>query len=74
MERELCITVDHDLCMGNGQCVLLAPEVFRHNENRQSEVIDSAGAPAEQIIQAAGFCPTGAISVSDARTGERLFP
>ena len=32
MARELQIRVDHDLCMGNGQCVFLAPEVFRHNE------------------------------------------
>jgi ferredoxin len=72
--RELRITVDHGLCMGNGQCVFLAPEVFRHNENRQSEVIDPAGAPEETILRAGGFCPTGAISVEDARTGERLFP
>ena len=74
MARELQIRVDHDLCMGNGQCVFLAPEVFRHNDDRQSEVTDPAGAPEEQTLQAAGFCPTGAISVSDARTGERLFP
>ena len=72
MARELQIRVDHDLCMGNGQCVFLAPEVFRHNDDRQSEVTDPAAAPEEQILQAAGFCPTGAISVSDARTGERL--
>ena len=72
MARELQIRVDHDLCMGNGQSVFLAPEVFGHNDDRQSEVIDPAGAPEEQILQAAGFCPTGAISVSDARTGERL--
>jgi ferredoxin len=74
MARELQITVDHDLCMGNGQCLFLAPEVFRHNANRQSEVIDAAGAPEEAVLKAAGFCPTGAISVSDARTGEQLFP
>jgi ferredoxin len=72
--RELRITVDHDVCMGNGQCVFLAPEVFRHNESRQSEVIDPAGAPEETILQAAGYCPTGAISVADAESGERLFP
>jgi ferredoxin len=72
--RELSIAVDHDLCMGNGQCVFLAPEVFRHNANRQSEVIDPAAAPEETVLKAAGFCPTGAISVADARTGEALFP
>ena len=74
MARKLRIAVDHDLCMGNGQCVFLAPEVFRHDENRQSEVIDPAGAPENEILEAAGFCPTGAISVFDARTGEQLFP
>jgi ferredoxin len=74
MSRELRIAVDHDLCMGNGQCVFLAPEVFRHNANRQSEVIDPAAAPEETVLKAAGFCPTGAISVADARTGEALFP
>jgi ferredoxin len=74
MARVLRIAVDHDLCMGNGQCVALAPDVFRHNASRQSEVIDPAGAPEETVLEAAGFCPTGAISVSDARTGEQLFP
>jgi ferredoxin len=74
MARELRITVDHDLCMGNGQCVFLAPEVFRHNANRQSEVVDPSGASEETVVKAAGFCPTGAISVTDASTGESLFP
>jgi ferredoxin len=70
--RKLRITVDHGLCVGNAQCVGLAPDVFRHNENRQSEVIDPAGAPEELILKAAGYCPTGAIEVADADTGELL--
>jgi ferredoxin len=72
--RKLRITVDHGLCVGNAQCVGLAPEVFRHNDNRQSEVIDPAGAPEELILRAAGYCPTGAIEVADADTGELLYP
>jgi ferredoxin len=72
--RKLRITVDHGLCVGNAQCVGLAPEVFRHNDNRQSEVIDPAGAPEELILRAAGYCPTGAIEVADADTGELLSP
>ena len=71
---KLRITVDHDLCMGAAQCVGLAPGVFQHNENRQSVVVDPAGAPEELIVQAASYCPTGAIEVTDAETGERLFP
>jgi ferredoxin len=72
--RTLLITVDHDLCMGNGQCVFLAPEVFRHDANRQSEVVDPAGAPEATVLRAAGYCPTGAISIADAESGEPLFP
>jgi ferredoxin len=71
---ELRITVDHDRCMGAAQCVGLAPEVFRHNDDRQSEVIDPDGAPTELVLKAASYCPTGAIEVTDARTGEVLFP
>ena len=70
----LRITVDHGLCVGNAQCVGLAPSVFRHNENRQYEVVDPAGAPEHVILTAASYCPTGAIEVADAETGEILFP
>jgi ferredoxin len=73
-ERRLRVGVDRAVCMGNGQCVALAPGVFRHNEDLQSEVVDPAGAPEELILKAAAYCPTGAITVEDARTGETLFP
>jgi ferredoxin len=74
MTRRLRITVDHGLCVGNAQCVGLAPGVFRHNEAVQSEVTDPAGAPEAVVLKAARFCPTGAIRVEDAGTGEALFP
>jgi ferredoxin len=72
--RKLRITVDHGLCVGNAQCVGLAPAVFQHDENRQSVVVDPAGASEELILKAASYCPTGAIEVLDAETGERIFP
>lgn len=74
MTRALRIVVDHRSCVGNAQCLNLAPGVFRHNANLQSEVIDPAGAPEAVILKAARFCPTGAIRVEDAGTGEVLFP
>lgn len=73
-ERRLRVEVDRTLCMGNGQCVAIAPGVFRHNEDLQSEVVDPAGATEELVLKAASYCPTGAIRVEDARTGETLFP
>jgi ferredoxin len=74
VSRPLKIVVDHRLCVGNAQCVTLAPGAFRHNDQRQSEVIDPAGADEATILKAARFCPTGAIEVRDGTTGQRLFP
>ena len=55
-------------------CEAIAPEVFRLNDNRQSEVVDPAGDAEEKILEAAENCPVSAIFVEDAETGERLFP
>jgi ferredoxin len=74
MTRLLTITVDHRRCVGNAQCLNLAPAVFRHNANLQSEVVNPAGDPAESILKAARCCPTSAIRVVEATTGEVLFP
>ncbi|MGE0442364.1 MAG: ferredoxin [Gemmatimonadales bacterium] len=73
MEPALQITVDHHRCVGNGQCVSLAPAVFAHNEAVQSVVHDPSGAPEAVVLKAARFCPTGAIRVADA-AGRLLFP
>lgn len=72
--RALRVWVDHDICVGNGTCLTIAPAVFRHNAYRQSEVIDAAGAPEEVILHAAAQCPVGAIRVALAESGERLHP
>jgi len=55
-------------------CETFAPHVFQLNDDRQSEAVDPAGDPEEQILEAAENCPVSAIFVEDADTGERLFP
>lgn len=67
---QLHIEVDHDRCVGNGMCLTFAPGVFQHNARRQSEVVDPEGDTLEDILVAAENCPTAAISVTDAATGE----
>jgi ferredoxin len=74
MVRRLNVSVDHDVCVGNGSCLRVAPKVFRHNEHRQSEVIDPSGDSERAIIDAASNCPVGAIQVRVADSGEQLFP
>jgi ferredoxin len=72
--RRLDVRVDHDLCVGNGSCLRIAPRVFRHNDHRQSEVINPAGAGEATILAAAFNCPVSAIRVRVADSGESLFP
>jgi ferredoxin len=60
----LLISVDHTLCVGNGTCLTIAPNVFAHNANRQSEVVDPAGDSEAMIRRAAANCPVAAISVA----------
>ena len=74
MSRRLRVSVDHDRCVGNATCLATAPSTFEHNENRQSVVVDPDGDPEEAILEAARLCPTAAITVEVAETGERLFP
>ncbi len=74
MPRALRVSVDHALCVGNGTCLTIAPHVFAHNANRQSEAVDPAGDPEAAILRAANNCPVSAISVAVADTNEQLFP
>ncbi len=74
MTRRVRVRVDHGSCVGNAMCLETAPKVFAHNASRQSEVIDPSGDSPEKILEAASNCPTSAIHVEDADTGERLFP
>ena len=74
MTRRSRVRVDHGRCVGNAMCLETAPRVFAHNANRQSEAVDPQGDTLEKILEAALNCPTSAIQVEDAETGERLFP
>jgi ferredoxin len=74
MPRKLRVWVDHDVCVGNAMCEMIAAKVFRLNENRQSEAVNPDGDTVENILEAAENCPVSAIFVEDAETGEQLFP
>jgi ferredoxin len=57
------ITVDRALCIGSGDCVDTAPDVFQLDEEDKAVVVDPDGAPLEDVIAAAGNCPVAAIFV-----------
>ena len=57
------IVVDVGLCIGSGDCVETAPEVFELDGEDKARVIDPDGAPTDVVIEAAGNCPVTAIFV-----------
>ena len=63
--------VDEHACITHGDCVDIAPEVFRL-EGEVAEVIGDG--PSDLILKASEACPSVAIIVTDVETGEQIFP
>jgi ferredoxin len=57
------IEVDRALCIGSGDCVDTAPDVFELDEDDKARVIDPDGAPYDVVLEAASNCPVSAIFV-----------
>jgi ferredoxin len=65
------VNADRNICIGSGNCVLTAPEVFDQGEDGMVDLLDShPGADREQIVRdAVTRCPSGAISLSERDPG-----
>lgn len=79
--KSIRVRVDEDICIANGVCVELAPKVFQLKKQTGPSilaplayVVDPSGASNDEILIAAQMCPTGAIIIEDAETGERIHP
>ena len=80
----LMVEVDADKCLGFGSCVIVSPDVFRLDErpgkgvfrNRAKlDVLDqSGGKNFENLLMAAQSCPTQAITITDRKSGKRIYP
>jgi ferredoxin len=57
------LTVDRALCIGSGDCVDTAPDVFQLDDEDKAVVVDADGASVDDVIEAAGNCPVAAIFV-----------
>jgi ferredoxin len=63
-------TVDEYACAAHGDCALAAPDVFTVED---IAVVTGNGSD-DAILAAARACPAGAISVTDAESGRRVYP
>ncbi len=62
-QNRIAITVDRALCIGSGDCVDSAPDVFELDSEDKAVVIDADGASTDEVLEAAGNCPVTAIFV-----------
>jgi ferredoxin len=67
------ITIDRHLCSGYGECIGIAPEVFRLGDDNISVVVDPEGDDEEIILDAARACPVDAITLTD-EFDEQVWP
>jgi ferredoxin len=67
------IKIDRELCRGYGDCVNLAPEVFAHDSDDISVVVDPEAAADELILDSARACPVDAITLIDEH-GDQVWP
>jgi ferredoxin len=62
-QNRIDVRVDRALCIGSGDCVDTAPDVFQLDDEEKAVVVDPDGASVDDVITAAGNCPVSAIFV-----------
>jgi ferredoxin len=62
------VIIDQDACVGSGQCVLTAPDVFDQREEDGIVVLLAENPPqdaVEAVREAAALCPALAIALEE---------
>jgi ferredoxin len=64
------ISVDKHVCISSAMCVAIAPGRFVLDQQLRSGPVESEIDPDEDVRDAAASCPSEAISLVDAHTGQ----
>lgn len=64
--------IDERACAAHGDCLEVAPDAIALSDDDVAVAI--ASAPEDVLVRAAEACPSVAISVIDADSGEQLYP
>ncbi len=67
------VRVDRDLCRGLGNCVVLAPTVFKLDAANKAVFSASASVDDRTLFDAAESCPENAIILEDDE-GHQVYP
>ena len=68
------VTVVRNLCIGAASCIAVSPAVFELDDKRIAVIKPGAADAEENILLAAQSCPTKAITITDAETGQTVWP
>ena len=64
------VHIDRGECLAYGDCAELAPEAFEVDDVARLD----GSAPLRKLVDAARACPSAAITLLDAETGEQIAP
>ena len=67
------VRVDRNLCTGVGNCVAVAPMVFKLDKNNTAIVLKPESVDEDTLMSAAESCPENAIIIEDDE-GNQLYP
>ena len=68
------IEIDRDLCIGDGACCDEAPQTLEMDDETIAVVVDPDGNTPEEIMSAAQSCPVDAVILTDAKSGDKVWP
>lgn len=67
------VRVDRELCIGVGNCVAVAPSVFKLDEKNKAVAAEAPSVEEQTLWDAAQSCPENAIVLEDDE-GHQLHP
>ena len=68
------VKVVRDLCIGAASCVAVSPDTFQLDGENKAVIKETSKDAEDNILLAAQSCPTKAIVIIDAETGEQVWP
>jgi ferredoxin len=69
----LKVRIDRNLCIGLGNCVAVAPTVFKLDKSNKAVVLKPESVDEDTLMNAAESCPENAVIIED-DDGNQLYP
>ena len=68
------VKVSRHECIGAASCIAVSPDTFKLDGESKAVVIEQSTDTPDNILLAAQSCPTKAIIITNAETGEQVWP